>query len=159
MPKILRPIRTLVPALLAALGAAGCDSATLSPDSVPGTYVLVSYNGKPLPQETSSTESVRLFLLADTFKLGPNGAGQEVGATRADFLDPARPDEESVYATDFAYEVNDDRMRVTYICAPNALALCAPGPHAIGRIKGDELRVTTMNAVLIFRREGPTRVD
>jgi hypothetical protein len=158
MPKILRPIRTLVPALLAVL-AAGCESSTLSPDSVPGTYVLVSYNGKPLPQETSSTGSIRFFLLADTFKLGPNGAGREVGATRADFLDPSRPDEESKHTTDFAYEINDDRLRVTYICAPNALALCAPGPHAIGRIRGDELTVTTMNALLVFRREGLTRVD
>lgn len=146
-------VRIFVPALLAALGAAGCDSATMSPDSVPGTYVLVSYNGRPLPQETSNTESVRYYLLADTFKLAPNGTGQEVGATRVDFLDPARPDEESVYATNFTYEINDDRLRVTYVCAPNALALCAPGPHAIGRIRGGELTVTTMNAILLFRRE------
>lgn len=163
MPKILRPIRILVPALLAALAAAGCESATLSPDEVQGTYVLVSYNGAPLPGETASLEDARHYLLADTIELGPDGSGTETTLSRVDFRDPAVADREVASTWTFGYEIDDDRLRVTYGCPLLGLApaatfddvhptSCVPGPHAIGRIEGDDLVISTRVAVLRFRR-------
>jgi hypothetical protein len=160
MPRILRPIRILVPSLLAVL-AAGCESSTLSPESIPGTYVLVSYDGKSLPQETASLEDARYFIVSETFELAGDGTGTEIRTTRVDFRDPAREDRDEVAEMEFTYEVDDDRLRFTYRCQTfPAAALdtvlpttCAPTPHAIGRIEGDLLLVTTEDALLRFRRE------
>jgi len=150
MPKVPRPLRILVPALLAAFAAAGCESSTLSSGEVQGRYVLVSYNGAPLPGETASLESARYYLLADTIELGPNGIGSESSVTRVDFRNPAVADQEEASVTSFGYERNDDRLRLTYACPPTAL--CAPGPHAIGQLDGDELVLNTRAAVLRFER-------
>jgi hypothetical protein len=163
MPRILRPLRILVPTLLAALAAAGCESSTLSPESIPGTYVLVSYNGQPLPYEETSLEELRHLILADTFRLDANGTGTETNVTRVDFRNPARTDSETVRVFRFAYEINDDRLRFSYACsnlvnvsatrAANVLPTsCLPGPHAFARIEGDVMLVTTRSAVLRLER-------
>jgi len=153
MPKILRPIRILLPTLLAVL-AAGCESSTLSRETLSGTFVLETYNGQPLPYETASLENARFYLLESTIELSSNGTGTETAVTRTDFRDPALADKTEAGVSSFGYEVDGDRLRVTYACPPNATALCAPGPHAIGRFEGeDELVVTVFNGILRYRRE------
>ena len=164
MPKILRPIRILLPALLATL-AAGCESATLSPEMISGTFVLETYNGEPLPYETASLEHARYYLLESTIELSPDGTGTESVVTRTDFRDPAMADVTAAYVSDFGYEIDGDRLRVTYGCstlgtAPAAASddvhptSCLPGPHAFARFDGeDEMVVTVFNGVLRYRRE------
>lgn len=151
MPGILRPLRLLVPTLLAAL-AAGCESATLSPDSVAGTYVLVSYNGNPLPQETASLEHARYYILADTLTLAASGFGTEIRTTRVDYRDPAVADQESSAVAELHYELNDDRLRLSYRCGGPEIN-CVPGPHAFGRMDGDELVLTAFEGTYRFHRE------
>lgn len=157
-------VRAFLPALLAALAAAGCESATLSSDEVQGTYVLVSYNGAPLPGETASLEDARHYILADTIELGPDGSGTQTTLSRVDYRNPAVADREVASVQTFSYEIDDDRLRVTYGCplldtAPAATfdgvhpTTCVPGPHAIGRIEGDDLVISTRVAVLRFRRD------
>jgi hypothetical protein len=161
MPRILRPLHILVPTLLAVL-AAGCESSTLSPESIRGTYVLVTYGGKSLPRETASLEDARYYVVSETLELAGDGTGTEIRTTRVDFRDPVREDRDEVTEMEFTYEVADDHLRFTYRCQTfPAAALdvvlpttCAPRPHAIGRIEGDVMLVTIEDALLRYRRAG-----
>ncbi len=150
MPNLLRPLRIFTPILLAALAAAGCESATLSSGEVAGTYVLVSFNGGPLPQETSSLEHARFYILASTLELAADGT--ETRRTRVDYRNPAVADEETVAVSELHYELNADRVRLSYRCGGPEVN-CLPGPHAFGRMDGSELVLTAAEGVYRFRRE------
>jgi hypothetical protein len=143
-------VRALLPTLLAAFAAAGCESATLSPDEVRGTFVLETLAGNPVPLPIFGTGSETHFLMADTMRLGPGGAGTQVRVIRVDFDDPARPDRVDVFPAVFEYRVRDGRLEITVECPINAL--CAPGPHGIGRHEGDALVLGSGDSVLRYRR-------
>jgi hypothetical protein len=149
MPNLLRPIRILVPALLAAF-AAGCESSTLSSDDVQGTFVLETLAGNPVPLPISSTGSETHFLTADTMRLGPGGAGTQVRVIRVDFDNPARADRVDVFRTVFEYRVRGNRLEITVSCPPNAL--CAEGPHGIGKHEGDALVLGSGDSILRYGR-------
>jgi hypothetical protein len=152
MPKILRPIRILVPTLLAAFAAAGCESSTLSPDEVRGTFVLETYNGNALPTPIYDGGVETHVLLADTMRLGRGGDGTQVRVVRVDFDDPTRPDRNDVYSSTFQYQIRGGRLEITVQCPPNALALCAPGPHNVGTHEGDALVLSFGETALRYRR-------
>ena len=150
MQKILRPLRILVPALLA-FASAGCDSSsTLPADEVQGTFVLESYDGDALPVTIFDTGTEAHVLLADTMRLGSDGIGTQLRAVRVEFDDPARPDREDVFTGTFQYRVRGSRLEITGQCAPNAL--CAPGPHNVGTHEGDALVLVSVEGVLRYRR-------
>jgi hypothetical protein len=143
-------VRTFLPALFAALAAAGCESSTLSPEEVQGTFVLETLAGNPVPLPLFGTGSETHFLVADTMRLGPGGAGTQVRVVRVDFDDPARPDVEQVSTSTFYYRVRFGRMEIGYACPPNAN--CLPGPHGIGTHEGDALVLGSGDSVLRYRR-------
>jgi hypothetical protein len=122
--------------LVATLSAAGCESSTLSPDEVRGTFVLETYRGDAVPALTGTTGAAAYILVADTMRLGPGGDGAQVRVRRVDFHDPARADEEYVSAESFRYRVRDGRLSVTNNC-PIA-ATCA-GLRDVGTHEGDAL--------------------
>lgn len=150
MPKILRPIRILVPTLLAAFAAAGCESSTLSSGEVQGTFALETYNGSALPAPIFDAGPATYFLVADTMRLGPRGGGTQVRVMGVDFDDPALPDRHDVSTSAFEYRIRDGRLEITAHCPPNAL--CAPGPHHVGTHGGDALKLGFGSEVLHYRR-------
>jgi hypothetical protein len=150
MPNLLRPIRLLVPTLLAAFATAGCESSTLSSDEVQGTFVLETLAGNPVPLPLFGTGSETHFLVADTMRLGSDGGGTQVRVIRVDFDDPARPDRVDAFSTTFGYRVRGSRLEITVRCPPNAL--CAEGPHGIGRHEGDALVLGSGDSLLRYRR-------
>ncbi len=50
-------VRILLPALLAAFSAAGCESSTAAPGRVRGTFVLETYRGNAVPARLGTTQS------------------------------------------------------------------------------------------------------
>ncbi len=153
MQKILRPIRILVPTLLAAFAAAGCESSTLSSEEVQGTFSLETYDGNALPTPIFDAGAETHVLLAETLRLEPGGAGTRGRVVRVDFDDPTRPDRNDVYSETFQYRIRDGRLEITVSCPPNALALCAPGPHSVGTHEGDALVLSFGDdRVLRYRR-------
>jgi hypothetical protein len=151
MPKILRPIRILAPILLAAFAAAGCESSTLPPQDVQGTFALETYGGNALPLPIFDAGVETHILVADTMRLGPGGAGTQVRVMRVDFDDPTRPDRQDVFTSAFEYRIRDGRLEITVACPPTAL--CAEGPHNIGTHEGDALTLRFgTDDVLRYRR-------
>lgn len=143
-------VRILVSTLLAAFAAAGCESSTLPSDDVQGTFVLETLAGNPVPLPLFGTGSETHFLVADTMRLGPGGVGTQVRVIRVDFDDPARPDRVDVFPAVFEYRVRGTRLEITVRCPPNAL--CAEGPHGIGRHEGDALVLGSGDSLLRYRR-------
>jgi len=150
MPNLLRPLRILVPALLAAFAAAGCESSTLSSGEVQGTFALETYGGDALPTPIFDAGVETHVLLADTMRLGPRGGGTQVRVVLVDFDDPTRPDRRDVSTSTFEYQIRDGRLEITVNCPPNAL--CAPGPHNVGTHEGDALTLRFGDEVLHYRR-------
>ena len=148
MPKILRPIRILVPTLLAAFAAAGCESPALSSDDVQGTFVLETFRGDPVPAVVE-TDAFSWFLLADTIRLETRGRGTQIRACRVDFHDPARSDEEEVSVQSFEYRVRDGRLAMSNNCPLNALCV---GPHDVGTHEGDALVLDFGDGARHYRR-------
>jgi hypothetical protein len=57
-----------------------------------------------------------------------------------------------VTVSELHYELNDDRMRLSYRCGGPEIN-CIGGPHAFGRMDGDDLVLTAFEGVYRFRRE------
>lgn len=140
-----------IPTLLALL-AAGCDSSPLEPGEVAAEYLLESVNGSPLPAVTWNSEPVSHHLLSETLRLRANGEGTHTRVVRVDWADPAKADEVSGGISDLTYSVRGERIEITYFCPPNAL--CAAGPHAIGRVEGATLVLTVIDGNMYrYRRD------
>lgn len=147
-----RPRISLAIPTLLALFAAGCDSNPLEPGEVAGEYVLESVNGSPLPAEVWAAEPASYHLLAEKLRLKSSGAGTHARVQRVDWADPAKTDEISSSTSDLNYRVRGERIEITYFCPPNAL--CATGPHAVGRLEGGTLVLTVLDGnVYRYRRD------
>jgi hypothetical protein len=139
--------------------------------------VLQSVDGDPLPAVTYEDGTVSFHLLADTLRLGADGAGSQVYVSRRDWADPARADEVSITTSTLGYRVRDRRIGVTFNCptlfdagpqgwggeAARSLiggdsvlgTSCLPGPHLIGLLDGDVLVVSDGRSEMSYRRLEP----
>lgn len=167
----------LVLPLLPALFAAGCESNPLKPEELAGEYVLQSVDGDPLPAVTYDDGLLSFHLLADTLRLGADGAGSQVHVSRRDWADPARPDDVSTSTSTLGYRLSGRRIAVTFNCptlfdagrrtrdggAARSLVggdsvlgtSCLPGPHLIGRLDGAALVVSDGRSEMRYRRLAP----
>lgn len=139
-------------AVLAAFSAGACDGSPTSPGEVPGTYVLHSVNGDPLPAVATPIPGATVYLEADSLRLSPDGTGSEVVVHRTVYGTPGQPDEIERTELRLQHELRDGRVEITYLCPPDALALCMPGPHALARATDGWLIVSSRADVYRFRR-------
>jgi hypothetical protein len=152
MTRILRPLRILVPTLLAAL-AAGCESSTQPPDEFRGTFVLETYAGHelPLPIFDAGGDTATHFLMADTMRLGWNGFGTQTRGIYVNFDDPAHRDVARVAVEIFRYRVDDGELGFTFRCPPGQP--CPSGPYTItGWIEGDSFVLEFGYGPIRYRR-------
>lgn len=167
----------LVLPLLPALFAAGCESNPLKPEELAGEYVLQSVNGDPLPAATYADGTVSFHVLADTLRLGADGAGSQVYVSRRDWADPAKPDDVSITTSPLGYRLSGRRIAVTFSCptlfdvgqrtraggparsligGDSVLGTsCLPGPHLIGQLDGATLVISDGRNEMRYRRLEP----
>lgn len=138
--------RLVLPALLAVL-AAGCgESATHVPEeSYQGTYAMEKYAGLPLPRQISSDFVYRLFVVADTLRLLPDGTGTEVLVHELRPNDPSRSVIASRYTYAVTYQERDGFLELTYACQT------PPCGFIFGHMEG-EMLVLGQNFTDVYRR-------
>jgi hypothetical protein len=131
----------------AALLVMACSDSPLAPSAVAGTYVLLSIDGRALPTSSGSTGPADepLEVVADTLRLNLDGTGSRVrvqrimsGASMGEWT-PLRGESALHYAT------TGSGIAVTFDCPPNALMLCAAGPHMAARFSAPELIATPLS--------------
>ena len=138
-----RIIRSLVGSVAAAL-AMGCGD-SLSPAGVAGTYVLRTIDGDSLPTTPAISgprTDYTIVVVADTLRLAPDGSGMLV--TIEDIVHEGSGGEVERVRVDAAlhFSTSDGRIEITFVCPPNALMNCAPGPHMTARLASDGLSVS-----------------
>ncbi len=110
--------RLVLPALLAVF-AAGCEeSATHAPEeNFQGTYSEVRTQGVPLPAQVSSDFVYRLFLVADTLRLLPDGTGTQ------SWVFELRPNNPATHSLSISrgsrpvtYEARDGILELAFSC-------------------------------------------
>ena len=156
MPRTSRLL--LFPVLAGLLGLGGCDSATFSRGEVAGTYVLASIGGDPLPVVAEDDAFFRVTVLSGALELRPGDAlSEEIVVRRVLNRTSSQPESEEEVVSPFGYELEGDRIAISYMCPPNAL--CTPGPHVRGRVTGDEVRLDGPGGPWVYSRLGDPEPD
>lgn len=130
----------------------GCELAT-APQPAPGTYVLRSVAGDPLPTVQFATEYITVRVLADTLRLRADGTGTERILQQAHLSTSTIPEPPEARESDVRYRTRRNRIELEYICPPNAL--CAAPPHLRGRLARGGLvfdYALGMRAPLVYER-------
>jgi hypothetical protein len=139
-------LRVVLPALLAVF-AAGCgESATLAPEeNYQGTYAMVKDGGVPLPRQISSDFVYRLFVVADTLRLLPDGTGTKVWVYELRPNDPSRSVSTSRGTYAVTYQVRDGFLELTSGCQT------PPCGFTYGHMEG-EMLVLGQGFTHVYRR-------
>lgn len=118
----------------AAAGVLACGE-PVSPPQVISEFGLASLGGEPLPAAPWAGGTARI--LGDTLRLRLGGTGVRILVQRAA---PGAAELRSV--DDFAWVVEDDTLKISFPCPPDALALCVAPPHIRGHLSGPLAFVT-----------------
>jgi hypothetical protein len=123
--------------LLVGLASTSCDSPT---EFVLGsTYVMRSIAGDPLPAPWAPNDAVTGRMLGSSVLLTDDGKGRYLATYEHDGGQTFQQNSELTYTRDGA------DIAITFTCPPDAL--CIAGPHLVGRILEDGLRITTSNVI------------
>ena len=130
--------------LAAAVLIMGCSDPLRSAE-VAGTYVLRTIDGDSLPATQGSSGPLTdytIVVVADTLRLAPDGSGTLI--TIEDVVHEGSGGEVERVRLDATlhFSTTDDRVEITFLCPPNALMNCAPGPHMTARPASGGLSVT-----------------
>ena len=122
----------------------GCSD-SLSPLEVAGTYVLRTIDGNPLPATlaiSGTHTDYSIMVVADTLVLTPDRSGMLI--TIQDIVhDESGGEVERVRAdSHLSFRTTGDQLEITFLCPPNALMNCAPGPHMTARLASGRLSVS-----------------
>lgn len=135
--------------VVAGVAFAACDGSVTPPPSPSAVYTLTA-------PAVLQSPSVRMEILSETLSLYPNGSAQREFRQRVDYVDPAGRDTTAELKSAYTYTVTGDSIAFAAAC--NDTALCAPPPHAWGKLTSDglELRLPfDPAAVLRYRRLYP----
>lgn len=122
------------------LAAAACQD-PLGPDDFAGVYLLDAVAGDPLPAVLIEHDSFRFHVHSDELILNPDRTGRRLTTGLADLMDGEGPSQDVRWETELVFRVVGQRIEVEFVCPPNALMLCTPPPHLIGRRTPGGLRV------------------
>jgi hypothetical protein len=106
-------------------------------------YVLRSVAGQPLPAPLLATEYATLTAVADTIRLGDNGAGKQVVVQRA--RDAGQPAPGELYRVEepFTYEVIGTRIAISLECNDVIIRQCVAPPHYTGTVTSGTMVLET----------------
>ena len=128
--------------LAAALTMACNDSAAPPPPEVaPGTYILETINGRPVPTFVSSDQTDTSFVLWATLTL--DGAGKAVRTEHYRHVYPPNRTEEGTFIAHREYRIIDDSITVGIFTPCGPLALCEG--NKAGKITGTTLTLAYEN--------------
>jgi hypothetical protein len=126
--------------LLAPLFLAGCGD-SLAPGALSGSYALQRVAGDPVPTVVATNEYGTILVFSETIHLGPHGAGTISSVIEMVphniFLPREGP---SPAESEIRWTMRKGRVEIEYVCGP--LANCAPGPHLVGVLSGQTLRLS-----------------
>ena len=131
--------------LFIGLAIISCDSPTevvLGP-----TYVMRSIANDPLPAPWAPNDAVSGRILGSSMMISDDGKGLWFATYEGEGGQTYHQD------SGFAYTRDGNDIAITLTCPPNAS--CIAGPHLVGRILEDGLRITTSNVIrtpVVFER-------
>ena len=120
--------------LVAAVTVA-CDESTAPPETVPGSYILETINGRPLPTFVSAGQADTSFLLWATLTL--DGAGNAVRTEQWRYVYPPNRTDEGTFIAHRQYRIIGDRITVGIFTPCGPSALCEG--NKVGRITSTTL--------------------
>lgn len=142
-------IRRLAVLALLSSAVAACDSTT-------DVEVAARYALDVSPPVVLENDLARIEVLSDELRLNEDGTARRAVTQRIDYTSSALRDTTESWTEEYLYEVDGTTIEMGALCPPNAL--CAPPPHAWGRVTGDGLELHMLShpdVVLTYRRLFP----